>query len=69
MKAPIIIAPAMNDRMWLNPATQANVATLKERGVTFVDVGSGDLACGYTAQGRLADLDDIMLAVKATNVS
>ncbi len=68
MKAPIIIAPAMNDRMWLNPATQTNVATLKERGVTFVDVGSGDLACGYTAQGRLADIDDIMLAVKAVEV-
>jgi len=64
MQAPIVIAPAMNDRMWLNPATQSNVATLKERGMTFVDVASGDLACGYQAQGRLAELDDIVAVVE-----
>ncbi|MBT3191783.1 MAG: phosphopantothenoylcysteine decarboxylase [Verrucomicrobia bacterium] len=60
MQAPVVVAPAMNDRMWLHPATQENVACLKERGVAFVDVGSGDLACGYQASGRLADLDDIL---------
>lgn len=59
MKAPVVIAPAMNDRMWDHPATQANVLLLKARGVRFVDVGTGDLACGYQAHGRLADLDAI----------
>lgn len=64
MEAPAIIAPAMNDRMWRHPATQANVELLKERGVTFVDVDRGDLACGYQAEGRLADLEDIAAAVE-----
>jgi phosphopantothenoylcysteine decarboxylase/phosphopantothenate--cysteine ligase len=49
----------MNDRMWEHPATQANAALLTSRGVRFVDVGTGDLACGYQARGRLADLDEI----------
>jgi phosphopantothenoylcysteine decarboxylase / phosphopantothenate---cysteine ligase len=64
MKAPLVVAPAMNDRMWMHPATQDNVACLKGRGVTFVDVGAGDLACGYQAQGRLADPDDIVTATQ-----
>jgi phosphopantothenoylcysteine synthetase/decarboxylase len=63
MVAPIVVAPAMNDRMWVNSATQDNVATLTARGVSFVDVGVGDLACGYQAQGRLADLDAIISTV------
>ncbi len=66
MQAPVVVAPAMNDRMWAHPATQANVALLKERGVTFVDVGTGDLACGYQAQGRLAELDVIVETIMAT---
>jgi len=66
MKAPIVIAPAMNDRMWEHPATQANAALLKSRGVRFVDVGTGDLACGYQARGRLADLDEIEKITKET---
>ncbi len=61
--APLVVAPAMNDRMWAHAATQANVAVLKRRGVAVVDVGSGDLACGYRAPGRLADLDTIEAAV------
>jgi len=64
MQAPLVVAPAMNDRMWDHPATQANVASLKARGVRFVDVGTGDLACGYQAQGRLAALDEIVAAVE-----
>ena len=64
MEAPTVIAPAMNDRMWRHPATQANVELLKERGVSFVDVGSGELACGYRAEGRLAELEDIAAAVE-----
>lgn len=59
MKAPLVIAPAMNDRMWNHPATQANAALLASRGARLIDVGTGDLACGYQACGRLADLDDI----------
>lgn len=59
MQAPLVVAPAMNDRMWDHPATQANVALLASRGVRFVDVGTGDLACGYQSRGRLADLDVI----------
>jgi len=64
MKAPIVIAPAMNDRMWEHPATKANVATLKARGVTVVDVETGELACGYQAQGHLAALDSIINAAE-----
>jgi phosphopantothenoylcysteine synthetase/decarboxylase len=63
--APLVIAPAMNDRMWAHAATQANVALLKSRGVVFVDVGTGELACGYEGHGRLASLDEILAAVEA----
>ncbi len=58
--APVLIAPAMNDRMWSHPATVANVSTLTERGVRFVDVGEGDLACGYEAKGRMAEPESIV---------
>ncbi len=61
--APLVIAPAMNDRMWDHAATQANVALLLSRGVQLVPVGSGDLACGYQAHGRMADLDGILAQV------
>ncbi len=61
--APLVIAPAMNDRMWEHAATQANAQLLVERGVHFVEVGSGDLACGYQAKGRMADLDEILAMV------
>jgi phosphopantothenoylcysteine decarboxylase/phosphopantothenate--cysteine ligase len=64
-RAPVVIAPAMNDRMWEHPATQANVDVLKARGVKLVDVGSGDLACGYQAKGRLAALDQIVAAIES----
>ena len=60
MTAPVVIAPAMNDRMWKHPATQENVRILRDRGVTILDVAEGDLACGYTATGRLAPLEDIV---------
>lgn len=62
-RSPVVVAPAMNDRMWDNPATQDNLKLLVSRGVRVVDVGSGDLACGYQGRGRLADLDKIMSAV------
>ena len=62
-RAPVVIAPAMNEKMWDHPATRANVEILKGRGVTFVDVVAGDLACGYEGRGRLAEVKDIMAAV------
>jgi phosphopantothenoylcysteine decarboxylase/phosphopantothenate--cysteine ligase len=63
MDAPMVVAPAMNDRMWQHPATQANIEVLKNRGVAIVSVGTGDLACGYQAKGRLADLGEVVEAV------
>ena len=68
--APIVIAPAMNVNMYQNVATQQNMATLRERGVAFIDADSGYLACGDVGKGRLADPEVIvkaaldMLAVK-----
>ena len=54
-KAPVIVAPAMNVNMWEHPATLANLATLRRRGVRVVEPESGDLACGMTGSGRLAE--------------
>ena len=58
--APMIIAPAMNENMWANEITQENVAALRSRGVHVVDVGTGDLACGYQGRGRMADVGEIV---------
>ena len=54
--APLLIAPAMNGKMWQHAATQANVATLKSRGAEFIGPDAGLLACGYEGLGRLADV-------------
>jgi len=62
-RAPMILAPAMNDRMWDHPATQANVQALQARGVEIVDVESGGLACGYEGRGRMASVDTLLEAV------
>lgn len=58
--APMLIAPAMNGKMWLHPATQQNVATLKSRGVHFIGPEEGLLACGYEGIGRLWNVDEIV---------
>lgn len=63
-RAPLVIAPAMNDNMWLHPATQSNVNLLQARGVRFVAVASGELACGREGEGRLAELETIMAEVQ-----
>ncbi len=63
-EAPLVIAPAMNEKMWRHPATRENVALLKARGAVVVDVGQGDLACGTVGQGRLAELATIMDALE-----
>jgi len=61
---PVVLAPAMNVNMWQHPATQANLATLTQRGHTFVEPGSGYLACGMVGPGRLADPEAIAAAVE-----
>lgn len=52
-RAKILIAPAMNGKMWLHPATRENIKTLKKRGVMFVGPDEGMLSCGYEGIGRL----------------
>lgn len=57
---PVLIAPAMNVEMWNHPATQANIAALRARGVEFVDPDSGYQACGEVGVGRLAEPEEIV---------
>ncbi len=57
--ARVLLAPALNGRMWLHPATQENVATLKSRGVEFIGPDEGMLSCGYEGLGRLWDVGQI----------
>lgn len=64
-RAPILIAPAMNGKMWQHPATQKNVETLRGFGAQFVEPASGMLACGYEGVGRLAEVETILQAVAA----
>jgi phosphopantothenoylcysteine decarboxylase / phosphopantothenate---cysteine ligase len=61
--APVVVAPAMNVNMWENAATQANLQTLRSRGVRIVEPDSGYLACGMIGPGRLADNESILGAV------
>jgi phosphopantothenoylcysteine decarboxylase len=58
-EARILVAPAMNGKMWLHPATQQNVATLKTRGVEFIGPEEGLLSCGYEGLGRLWPIDQV----------
>lgn len=62
-RAPILIAPAMNGKMWTHPATQRNVEILRNWGVRFIEPAEGLLACGYEGVGRLAEVADILRAV------
>jgi len=55
-----LIAPAMNGKMWLHPATQANVKLLQSRGVEFIGPDKGMLACGYEGIGRLWPVEQIV---------
>jgi phosphopantothenoylcysteine decarboxylase / phosphopantothenate---cysteine ligase len=61
--APVIVAPAMNVNMWNHPATQANLETLRKRGVRVVEPDAGYLACGMTGPGRLVENEAIVAAV------
>ncbi len=59
-QAQLMIAPAMNGKMWNHPATQQHVQTLRERGALVIDPESGLLSCGYEGVGRLAPVEDIV---------
>lgn len=63
-RAPLIVAPAMNDAMLEHPATQANLETLRKRGAVIVSPEIGELACGVQGCGRLADLSAIIEAIE-----
>lgn len=62
---PVLVAPAMNVRMWLHPATKANMATLKQRGVHVVEPTEGAMACNEFGPGRLAEPPEIVAAIEA----
>ncbi len=64
-RAPIAIAPAMNDGMWESSVTQDNIAALRARGVTVFDPENGDLACGTRGKGRMMEPETIYAGVKA----
>jgi phosphopantothenoylcysteine decarboxylase/phosphopantothenate--cysteine ligase len=63
-EADILLAPAMNTRMWNAPATQRNCATLADDGVQMVGPADGALACGTSGVGRMAEPDDIIAAAR-----
>lgn len=62
-EARVLVAPAMNGKMWLHPATQGHVATLKGRGVEFLGPAEGMLSCGYEGIGRLLPVESIVARV------
>jgi phosphopantothenoylcysteine decarboxylase/phosphopantothenate--cysteine ligase len=63
-RAPIAVAPAMNDGMWENAITQENIAALRARGVKIIDPDTGELACGVTGKGRMMESAAIFEALK-----
>lgn len=65
-RCPIIIAPAMNTNMYTHPTVQENIRKLKERDVIIIPPDSGELACGYSGPGRLANPEDIVEVVRIT---
>jgi phosphopantothenoylcysteine decarboxylase/phosphopantothenoylcysteine decarboxylase/phosphopantothenate--cysteine ligase len=62
---PVLLAPAMNGKMWRHPAVRRNVALLEGDGCRFVGPATGDLACGYQGIGRMAEVAEILAAVSA----
>src|SRR5690242_8746610 len=62
---PVLVAPAMNVMMWGHAATQANIALLRTRGIRQVGPGVGDMACGETGSGRMAEPAEILAAIAA----
>lgn len=68
-EAPLVLAPAMNQGMWRHPATRANVARLRERGVRLLGPAEGEQACGETGPGRMLEPQDIVSAMMASDSS
>ena len=66
LQCPIVVAPAMNHRMWANPVVQQNLRRLRERGFHIVEPQEGWLACGEVGVGRLAEVSAILEAAAAT---
>ncbi len=64
-EAPVVLAPAMNQRMYRHPATQQNLRTLDDQGYHVIGPDSGDQACGDTGPGRMTEPEDIMLQLEA----
>ena len=62
---PVLVAPAMNVRMWMHAATVANVETLKKRGITFVGPNDGAMACNEYGAGRMSEPAEIVTAIEA----
>ncbi len=62
--SPILLAPAMNPKMWQNPSVQANVKLLKERNIQFVGPATGHVACGADGVGRMSEVEEIFEAIK-----
>jgi phosphopantothenoylcysteine decarboxylase/phosphopantothenate--cysteine ligase len=60
VEAPLVVAPAMNPRMWAHPATRANIAVLEARGVHVIRPASGEMACGDVGEGRLPEPRDMI---------
>ncbi len=65
VECPVVMAPAMNDRMYRNPVLQKNIQFLKEQGVRFIEPETGPLACGTAGQGRLADPASIIREISS----
>lgn len=63
--APVLLAPAMDNQMWSNPATEANVATVRARGLQIIGPGVGRLASGHRGAGRLEDTPTLLGALRA----
>ena len=57
--SPVLVVPAMNTRMWNHPATQKNIATLDEYGISVTETTCGELACGTRGEGRMIEIDAI----------
>ena len=64
----VLLAPAMNPKMWKNAAVQANIAILKERGVEFIGPEAGHVACGDDGLGRMSEPTDILKKIESLNV-
>ena len=65
VECPVVMAPAMNDRMYRNPVLRKNIQFLKEQGVRFIEPETGPLACGTAGQGRLADPASIVREISS----